>query len=63
MSQPKVNQSTPEDLALIKKLKLMVATLQRSQQHTELQSRRLAQEIRELKSENAILKEKVRRHV
>lgn len=51
-----------DQAVLIKKLKVMITTLQRSNALTELKNRRQAQEIRELKSENAALKDKVRRY-
>jgi cell division protein FtsB len=62
VNSQKEDKNTVAQDSLIKKLKVMVVTLQRSLQINDLKMRRQAQEIRELKAENTSLKEKVKRH-
>lgn len=62
MSYQKQDKIVADQEDLIRKLKQAVTMGQRMLAAKELQMRRLAQEVRELKTENAYLKEKVRRN-
>lgn len=62
MSYQKQDKIVADQEDLIRKLKQAVTMGQRMLAAKELQMRRLAQEVRELKTENAYLKEEVRRN-
>jgi hypothetical protein len=57
------SQKEPKDQSeLIKKMKILINNLQRSNVMLDQKHRRQAQEIRELKTENAYLKDRARKN-